>query len=593
MSRRQVLKATKQKLFNKKIYGFDIETKNNNKDFVLCSIYSDDYQKFYYSKEEFIDAIKNDFRFRNAVVFATNLSFDFFGTFFSQIESQHFYTLFRGSDLLLAKTFFYKGDFVSKGKIKSKSLKSLLFLDSLNYAQLSVAKMGKVIGISKLEAPRCLGQEIETDEDFEELKVYNMRDSEITFKFMKFYIKATEELGGTFKNTIASNSMALFKNKYLGDNKYYQPSEEILLEQFESYYGGRTEAFKRGYFEDKNYYDFNSLYPTVMLEELPDPNSLRITHKNTVNYINKYEGISKVDVFIFPQKYPVLPFRNKIGRVIFPTGNISGWYTHIELREAVKQGAVIKKVYKTHYFLKKCRPFKEFVTDLYSLRKEYQAENNPMEYVVKITLNSLYGKFGQKFKDKDNWIHKGAIKISDLKNSKSIEEKGDYIRIVVDSQPSAFCIPIWATYITAKARLKLHNTLLVTNPIYCDTDSVITEKELITGNELGQLKLEMKIYRGVVVRPKFYAVQDYNNKEYVKIKGLGKRLSYLEFLGLLTTKYIEYDKFTKFKESLRRDLIPNEIIETHKTFSLEDEKRLWENKFNVVELAESEPINLI
>jgi len=503
----QVLKATKQRLFKKKIYGFDIETKNNNKDFVLASIYCDKFQKFYYSKDEFMYDIKNKYDFRNSVIFATNLSFDFFGTFFGSSESKNFYTLFRGSDLLLAKTHFHNDTFTNVAKINSKSLKSLLFLDSLNYAQLSVAKMGKVIGIPKLKAPRCLGQEIETKADFEELKTYNMRDSEITYKFMKFYINSSEKIGGTFKNTIASNSMALFKNAYLGDAKYYQPNEIVLLEQFESYYGGRTEAFKRGYFEDKNYYDFNSLYPTVMLDELPDPNSLRINRKNTVKYINKYEGISKVDVFVFHnQKYPVLPFRNDIGRVIFPTGNISGWYTHIELRKAVEQGAVIKKVYKSQYFIKNCRPFKDFVTDLYNLRKEYKADNNPLEFVTKITLNSLYGKFGQKFKDKDNWVHKDAISLKELSKQKTIERKGDYLRIVQDCKPSAFCIPIWATYITAKARLKLHNTLLVTNPIYCDTDSVITEKEIVTGDELGDLKLEMKIKRGVVVRPKFYAV---------------------------------------------------------------------------------------
>ena len=116
---------------------------------------------------------------------------------------------------------------------------------------------------------------------------------------MKFLINSFEHLGATFKNTLASTSMSLFKNKYLKE-VYFQPKEEILLEQFESCFGGRSEAFKRGTFENYNYYDFNSLYPSDMFEnEFPDPNSLRITYKNTNEYINNYHGISKVDIYVF------------------------------------------------------------------------------------------------------------------------------------------------------------------------------------------------------------------------------------------------------------------------------------------------------
>lgn len=586
-----VLKSTKQRFFNKRIFGFDIETNNDNKNFVLASIYSDDYQKFYYTKKEFIDDIKTNHIFRNAVIFATNLSFDFFGMFFNHKESKNFYTLFRGSDLLFAKTHYYKNKFHVKGKVKSKQLKSLLFLDSMNYAKLSVKKMGEIINLDKLDKPACLGKKITSEYDLNQLKIYNLRDSEITYKFMKFLIRSFEKLGATFKNTIASTSMSLFKNKYLKEH-YFQPDVNILLEQFESYYGGRTEALKRGYFEDKFYYDFNSLYPDVMRNKFPDPNTLRITNKNSIKYIKNYEGISKVDVYIFPCKYPLLPHRKDNGRVIFPCGNISGWYTHIELREAIKHGAVIKHIYKTHYYKETCDPFKEFVEDMYSLRKDYQKINSSMEYVVKIVMNSLYGKFGQKFIDRDNWVHEAQFTLSDLESHKYIERKGDYIRVSSKySKPSAFCVPIWASYVTSYARIKLHRAILETEPIYCDTDSLITHKELKTSDKLGDLKLEMKILRGVVVRPKFYALQDKHNKDYVKIKGLGQRLNYLQFLGLLVVKYIAYDKFAKFKESLRRDLIPNQIIQTHKEFSLEDEKRLWKNKFSL-EFEDSCPIML-
>lgn len=597
-----ILKPTKQRIFNKKIFGFDIETANNNKDFVLASLVSDGYKKLFYSADAVVEEIKTNPIFKNSVVFATNLSFDFFGTFFSHKESKHFYTLFRGSDLLLAKTHFYKKGFYHEPKMKTKSLKSIMFIDSLNYAKLSVSKMGKILGKPKLEHPDCLGKHPTSKQEWNALSEYNFRDSYITFDFMKFLISSFEHLGASFKNTLASTSMSLFKNKYL-DTHYIQPDEEILLEQFESYYGGRTEALKRGSFKNYNYYDFNSLYPSVMRDYVyPDPNSLRITHKNTNFYINTYHGVSHVTVHVPDHiKYPVLPHRTETGKVLFPTGNLEGWYTHIELREASKQGCVITKVFKTHYFTKECEPFKEFVNDLYNLRKVYKTQKNPMEYVVKITMNSLYGKFGQKFIDRDNWVHESQVNIDDLTRFDTFERKGDFIRISKPwSRPSAFCIPIWASYVAAYGRIKLHRAIVETNPVYCDTDSLITDKTLPESKELGELKLEMKVKEGIVVRPKFYALLSADNDEYVKIKGLGKRLSYFEFMGLIKspltddgkTMPVKYNKFTKFKEALRRDFIPNEIIEVKKEFSLEDEKREWSGRFMEEELQDSHPLCL-
>ena len=586
-----ILSPTKQKLFNKSIFGFDIETSDDNKSFVVASIVGENYKQFFYTKDQVITELKSNKIFRNAVIFATNLSFDFFGTFFKESDAKNFFTLFRGSDLLLAKTHFYNNDFYPQAKIKTKSLKSLLFLDSMNFAKLSVSKMGNIIGLPKLEHPDCLGKTPQNIQDWYAIKEYNLRDSEITLKFMKFLINSFEYLGATFKNTLASTSMSLFKNKYL-DKAYFQPDTDKLIEQFKSYYGGRTEAFKRGTFKDHNYYDFNSLYPSVMVDQVfPDPNSVRISHKNNMTYINNYEGISDIDIYVFPTKYPVLPFRNDQGRVIFPIGNIRGWYTHIEIKEAIKHGAVVKKVYKTQYFKKTCTPFKGYMTDLYNLRNEFKADHNQMEYVVKIMMNSLYGKFGQKFTDKDNWVHEDQVTLKDLQSNKNPERKGCYFRLVQEfSRPACFCIPIWASYVTAYGRIKLHQAIVQTNPIYCDTDSLITSVTLPTSDKLGALKLEMAIKEGIVVRPKFYALIDKNDNNYVKIKGLGKRLNFLEFIGLMHYPLVYYDKFTKFKEALRRDLIPNQILEVHKQFSLEDEKRLWDNEFDYKVLEDSIPI---
>jgi hypothetical protein len=306
-----------------------------------------------------------------------------------------------------------------------------------------------------------------------------------------------------------------------------------------------------------------------------------VTHENTRFYIDAYDGCSDVALYIFPTKYPLLPVRRDDGRVIFPYGNIRGYYTHVEIRKALELGAVLKRVYKTHYFLKNCRPFVEYVDFLYEKKKIYRKDNNKMEIVAKLLLTNLYGKFGEKFKGKENWIHTSMLDVDDYNNSNKeiTDKKGNYIKITEDMKPASHCIPIWASYVTAYGRLKLYDMIVKHNPVYVDTDSLMTKDTIRESTELGELKLEMKIKEGYIVRPKFYALQSYQDDKYIKIKGLGKRISYMRFMGLIDDSLIEYDKICTFKEALRRGFVPNQTIETHKDLSLEDEKRVWQKQY--------------
>ena len=581
-----VLKPTKQRFTKHKVFGFDIETSNNNKDFYCASIVGDNFSKFFYDKQELINEFKKD-RFRNSIISATNLGFDFFGTFHETPEVMKFNTLFRGSDLLLAKTYIKNKDFHSKNV---NGANRLLFLDTLNYAKMSVAKLGKILNIPKLDHPKSLGRLPVNKEEIDELKVYNLRDSEISQRFMKFLIESFEKLGATFKPTIASTSMSLFKNKYLKDS-YFRADPHILTEQFNAYYGGRTEVFKRGHIKNMNYYDFNSLYPSVMIDnEFPNPNTMRTNRMNTLEYIREYDGISLVTVS-FSGSLPLLPLRYD-NKLVFPTGKFTAWYSHVELRKALSEGYKILKVQKTYYFKENCKPFHNYVNDLYNLRLKFKAEGSSMEQVTKLLLNSLYGKFGQKFENKDNWVPFNLTK-EELDKFDYIERHGDFLRVVKDfTVPSSFCIPIWALYVTAYARIKLYDCMKLCDPVYCDTDSVITSMDLPTSNKLGDLKLEMSVHDGIIVKPKMYALNT-SVGEYVKIKGVGTQLDNARFDKLLLEPSVTYDKFMKLKESMRRGFIPNEIQSITKNLDLEDSKRVWKGVFNPKVLQNSKPLNLL
>lgn len=567
-----IFKPSKQRFNKKKIYGFDIETYGKYNKFLVASVWGDDYKRVYHSINEFLDDIKTK-RFHDSIISMTNAGFDFFGVLYGM---PGFSFCFRGSDLIMAKTFIYNNKF---NRFSNRKRNSITFLDTMNYAKLSVERLGGIIGIPKLEKPEFLGRKIpRSSRDYDVLVRYNLNDSKISCKGLQFLYDTFEKIGASPRLTIASTSMSLYKNKYL-DKAYFTHDVDTLLEIFKGYYGGRCEAFARGKFNNYNYYDFNSLYPFVMQFSYPDPNSLRIKHENSDRHILSYEGMSKVRVSCpLNMEYPLLPLRHN-EKLLFPTGTFEGYYTHLELRKAVTLGYTILKVYKTFYYTRMTYPFKAFVEDMYNLRLKYKKEGSPMEYVVKILMNSLYGKFGQKFLAKDNVVY-NDLDPYEFRKYRKWEIIGDYIRVVEDRPPSAFCIPIWAAYVTAYARLHLHDHILLSRPLYVDTDSLITRKEFISSNDLGKLKLEMRVKQGFIVKPKFYGLIGDDNAETAKIKGIGKKLVYGDFSKIARNPTVSYQKFMKFRESLRRNRMPNEVITVQKHLDLEDNKRKWDGEFN-------------
>ena len=606
---RHVFKATKQRFHSKRIFGFDIETHSDNKGFLLASIvgedrYNNPYCKVFYNKADLITELKTNVVFRNAELYATNLGFDFMGTFFDQSDIGNFRFIERGSSMLSAKTYFKDDGFTANPKKESKSKQdrsSLQFIDSLNYAKMSVDAMGKLLGYHKLESP-VFGKPWSRMNKKEQAYMvdYNIRDSEITYRFMKeIIIPSIEALGGNVNLTIASSAMSLFKNKYLGDYVVHPNKIGVLRRLFLGFYGGRTETFSRGSFENANYYDFNSLYPSVMAsEEYPDPNSQRVSHSDRDDYIMHCSGVSEVDITIPEQKYPPLPHRDELGKVIFPYGNLRGSWSHVELKYAVEEcGCKITKVYESIYYLLERTPFKAYVEDLYAKRREYQqeAEYNPMEKVTKLMMNSLFGKFGERFDGKGATIHKDAVTAKDIEGSINIEEIGDFYKLIEDQDPKAHCIPIWAIYVTAYGRIKLHKALSKHKALYCDTDSLITFDEIDTSTSLGDLKLEMKVAKGITIRPKMYACYSDKGKDYIKIKGLGVRYQPKTLKAFsddfIAKPMVMYHHFTKFREAIRKgDVVPNQIVLRQKEFNLEDTKRDWGlKKFDVKTLQESNP----
>lgn len=556
--------------------GFDVETYDLNgvQTFYFGSIYYYDENgkeqfETYFDKDTLIRRILTPY-FASKYIVATNLSFDYTSLFYETSFWNDFNIIYRGSDMILAT---YSID--KKRKIK--------FIDTFNYVGFSVEKLGQIIGISKMEKPEYIGKRKSNNQkELNYFIEYNKYDCKISCDFMYFLQKGVNEMGGQLKLTIASTSLDTFRRQYQ-TFKWIQESLKLKDEKVKSfiqkaYYGGRTEVFKRGKLKNMNYYDINSLYPSQMLKDIPNPNTVFKPDTVSIDNILKYDGVTYCYV-ITPKNlnYPILPYRSIDKKLIFPLGNFTGYYNNNELRYAISKGYKVipyKQVLYRHTF----KPFNSYITSLYNKRKEFKKQNNNMEIVTKLLMNSLYGKFAQskrvdttitdlnnisqKEKVKALLYTEGNIKDNFLIQSNTIEFEG------------IFTFPIVSSYISSYARILMHRYIEDYNAVYCDTDSIVTDKYIPESKELGEMKLESVLKECEFIKPKMYKMIDTNNKTTIKMKGINKA-SDQDFINSLDGLTINKVKFTKLRESIRRGFKPNTVIEINKNLSLQDTKRLW------------------
>ena len=596
----------------KRLIGFDIETHGKTNTFYMGGLYfPDGTYKSFYSKEAFIREFLKKKYYTNTYMVATNLGFDLTGLFYGLKE-------WNSLDIIMS------GGRMISGSLLAKNRQRLTFIDSFNHAPFSVAQMGDMLKLPKLKSPVALGKIPSSLLERTELEVYNKRDCEVTQKFTERLQQGYKQAGGKIKLTIASTSLEIFRRKYLRKVLY---KERVVLGFdpkyliYESYFGGRTEAFQRGSifskqdckkkgipFEKYRMYDINSLYPSVMINEYPDPNFPRYQKTGKISIIEKYEGITRVKMFCPPMKYPLLPMRID-NKLIFATGIINGMYTHVEIRKALSLGYRLDHIGETLYYKKTFLPFKEFIIDMYNKRKELKAKGDPNEIVYKLIMNSAYGKFGAKHLSETIFFNKEFLDdegINAVRNNPNVIMKDDNNGMIINNKEcdESYVFPIFASYTTAYARIKLHDYLVMSNAIYSDTDCVITKELIPESKELGAMKLEHDILEACIVKPKMYylkALVNGEEKEILKLKGVPKRLLYKDeqvmldkniFYEILKGESVHYNKFTKLKEGVRRGIMPNTIIEMEKFIQVTDDKRDWEKPFSIEYLGDSIPFEM-
>ena len=368
-------------------------------------------------------------------------------------------------------------------------------------------------------------------------------------------------------------SSGYLAEKVLINNGVYFPKFDSIAYKiqdlaFRSYFGGRFEMIKRGFIGKAYLYDINSAYPHA-ISKIPDLTKGKWIKQKSINN-NAKIGFFKILADIPDDKYiPPFPFRAN-NNILFPSGKFETFVTLEELKvcESLKH----YKILDSYQFISNSKkyPYKEFIESMYQKRHELKIANNPMQLPLKIILNSIYGKTGQKV----NKI------MGNLFN------------------------PVIFSFITGYTRARLYEFMrkndLEREIVAFATDSICTSKKLdIDSAKLGDFSYEGESDDTFYLQNGFYRFQGK-----WKQRGLGKLGSKeIEHLETFERDGKLYYQFKVNRSTrLRSSIISNKIKDIGKIQPITrevnlnaDRKRLWLDTIQSIDQKyanESMPISL-
>jgi len=162
-----------------------------------------------------------------------------------------------------------------------------------------------------------------------------------------------------------------------------------------SYFGGRSELFLQGSFSTLWDYDIVSAYPSYA-QYLPSlvsgewtPTKQYCDHPNSLWLVNW--NLSP-DIVVSP--FPVRPSQTKTD-IYYPFAG-RGWYHGVEVEAAREMYGEDIHIERGYTFTpgNDLRPF-DFIPELFAYRRELKDAGHGGEKVIKLGLNSLYGKLAQ------------------------------------------------------------------------------------------------------------------------------------------------------------------------------------------------------
>lgn len=439
----------------------------------------------------------------------------------------------------------------------------VVFLDSLNWFKCPLAELGERLGMPKLPMPEFTAPD---DEWF----TYCQRDSDILFQtFTELIHWVRSNNFGMFRYTAPGQAMNAYRHRFMETPIFIHDNMKVKRVERLSYFGGRTEVFRKGLIREKVYQlDVNSLFPFVMSKyEFPYMLERYDLMPGFMSIPPNVQWAQAVASVILVTDEPIYPVRTD-ECVIYPVGSFVTTLCGLELADAFSKGHVRWVGSWAEY---KVAPlFRKWVAELYDMRQGYKRNGDELySTFVKLMMNSLYGKWGEKA---PKWVndnhHKGGLPWSTwTERSWPSQDSISYRMFGMQcqrkgptSETDKSFVAISA-FVTSAARMEMNRLRKIAYPCNCyyqGVDGLIVNQagldnlenaNEIHNDELGKLRLLRSANECEV-----FGCADYRIGDKVIISGRSRQLDHNEqgetmqrkfyaanrlFLGVATTDIVE------------------------------------------------------
>lgn len=411
--------------------------------------------------------------------------------------------------------------------------RTITLLDTLNWWRVPLKALGDSVGVAKQTMPNLDGSPESWD-------AYCRADVEVIRQAVHTWWTFLKRLDlGGFAHTLAGQSFRAYRHRFM-DHPILLDDNSLALDiSREAYFGGRVECYRLGRIEGPvHHYDVNSMYPYVMhANEFPSVLRLtaaRGTLPELERWVRDYAVVAEV---LVDTPIPRYAYRLR-HRLVFPVGTFPAVLTTPDLIFALSHGH-IREVRRVAVY-DRAPLFTRFVETLFAERRAAQSNGHSVQaWLLKILLNSLYGKFGQSGQvwqkigttpdpGVRQWLEydpASGERVTKRQVAHQVQERRH--------DPEApLSHPAIAAHVTAYARAHLWALQVAAGRdrvLYCDTDSLFLTGEPLTtavmgslGGGLGGLKHEGS-YPWLILR----GAKDYETPSAKVVKGVRSRATWI------------------------------------------------------------------
>lgn len=250
-----------------------------------------------------------------------------------------------------------------------------------------------------------------TADELDEVTSYCISECRLLVELMDQLRGACSDSGLTPQQWIGAGSIASALLNRQGVGPHHAYDLDLLKSQPETvedavlgaYYAGRIELVRQGVFRGVSTADLRSAYPAAA-RTLPSLDGARLIHRKRFDP-SKF-GVWRVSWDLRGANAPALaPFPTRRKQAIWWPLAGSGWYHGVEVAAAIEAGYPV--TVHEGWVLRQGSDDQPFgwIADVYRERARLKREGRAAEKVVKLGLNSVYGKLAQGygFRGRPRW----------------------------------------------------------------------------------------------------------------------------------------------------------------------------------------------